>query len=98
MLILLLTILSVLCGFFAIIMHILSIYYKNKNKKRKNLYDKLSNFFRILTLIFLAISMALVKTNLITDPYSSKTVNLKIINIIVFLIPIAIIEFLLSFV
>ena len=95
MLILLLTILSVLCGFFAIIMHILSIYYKNK--KHKKLYDKLSIFFRILTLIFLAISMVLVKTNLTTDSYSSKTVTLKIINIIVFLIPIAIIEFLLSF-
>jgi hypothetical protein len=97
MLILVLTILSVLCGFFAIIMHILSIYYY-KNKKRKNLYNKLSIFFRILTLIFLAISMVLVKINLITDPYSSKTVTLKIINIILFLIPIAIIEFLLSFV
>jgi cytochrome bd-type quinol oxidase subunit 2 len=95
MVILILTILSVLCGLFAIIFHILHIH-KNKNKSQK-IYKKISIFFRVCSLFFLGLSMLLVNLNIIVDNHSSKTKNLKLINILVFLIPIAIIELLLSF-
>ena len=96
MIILLLTIISVVSGFFSMIFHLIYTYYK-KHKKKKDIYKKLAIFFRIFTLIFLGLSMVLVNSNII-DSHSSKPKNLKIINILVILLPIAIIELLLSFV
>ena len=96
MIILLLTIISVVCGFFSMIFHLIYTYYKKY--KKEDIYKKISIFFRIFTLIFLGISMILVNFNLISDNHSSKTKNLKVINVLVILLPIAIIELLLSFV
>jgi hypothetical protein len=97
MLTLILTVLSVSCGIFSIIFHVLHLQHNKKFTKPEKKYNKISILFRILTLVFLVLSMIFVHLNLTVDHHPIKTRGLKIVNLSLFLIPIAIIELIISF-
>ena len=89
MIVLFLTILSIVAGLIALVFHIRALYYMKKyHKPDKNI----SNAFKIVTLLFLALSIFLVHN------YTKTSRLLKLLNITLILIPITIIEFILFFI
>ena len=98
MLILSFIIIAVICSTIAVIYRSLHLYalYHNNNHNKSKLYTKIAIFFRLVTLIFLAISTFLVYNNIIYDNKEHISKFLVLLNLSILLIPIAIIELVIS--
>jgi len=98
MLILIFVIIAVICSTIAVIFRLMQLYFlqHNKSKSKSKKYTKISIFFRLISLVFLSLSIFLEYNNLYFDSKSHITKFLTLINLIILLVPVTIIELIIS--
>lgn len=98
MIVLLITFLCVFAGFISIIFHFRDLHHRKKYNIPDKTSKNLASIFKIIGLIFLSLSIFLVHFNLVVDKNAKTTRTIKLIKISIILIPIAILELIISFI